>query len=105
MRVIFAKFPLFSKIQTLSHKLLVRKTSNHHHCNWHAQKPICRDLQVISSKNNLLTSVHNNTDDADDTNNYNKVIGIAQLNAFSCANNMSIYVAVYVQQYVGDSDC
>ena len=33
MRIIFAKFPLLSKIQTLSHKLLVRQTSNHHHCN------------------------------------------------------------------------
>ena len=32
----------------------------------------------------LLTSVHNNTDNADD---YNRVIGIAQLKAFSCANN------------------
>ena len=35
MRVIFAKFPLLSKIQTLSHNLLVRKTSNHHHCDCH----------------------------------------------------------------------
>ena len=49
MRVIFAKFPLLSKTQALSHKLLVRQTSNHHHCNWHAQKPMCRDLQVILS--------------------------------------------------------
>ena len=47
--VLFAKFPLLSKIQTLSHKLLVKQTSNHHHCNWHAQKPICRDVQMISS--------------------------------------------------------
>ena len=45
----FAKFPLSSKIQTLSHKLLVRQTSNHHHCNWHAQTPTCRDIQVILS--------------------------------------------------------
>ena len=44
MRVMFAKFPLFSKIQTLSHKLLVRQTSNQHHCNWHAQKPVVRDF-------------------------------------------------------------
>ena len=49
MRAIFAKFPLLSKIQTLSHKLLVRQTSNHHYCNQHDQKPICRDFQVISS--------------------------------------------------------
>ena len=32
----------------------------------------------------LLTAVHN---DADDANDYNRVIGIAQLKAFSCANN------------------
>ena len=43
------KFPLLSRIQTLSHKLLVRQTSNHHHCNQHAQKPISRDFQVILS--------------------------------------------------------
>ena len=49
MRVIFAKFPSLSKIQNLSHKLLVRQTSNHHHCNQHFQKPICRDFQVILS--------------------------------------------------------
>ena len=36
--VFFAKFQLLSKIQTLSHKLLVRQTSNHHHCHWHAPK-------------------------------------------------------------------
>ena len=46
---IFAKFPLLSKIQTLSHKLLVKQTSIYHHCNWHAIKPICSDLQVILS--------------------------------------------------------
>ena len=36
---VFAKFPLLSKMQTLSHKLLVRQNSNNHHCNWPAQKP------------------------------------------------------------------
>ena len=53
--VYFCKFPLVSKIPTLSHKLLVRQTSNHYHCNWHAQKLVCRDFQVIlsSSSNNL----------------------------------------------------
>ena len=47
----------------------------------------------------LLTSIHNNTDDADtaddadttddtdDANDYNRVIGIAQLKAFSCAKS------------------
>ena len=39
MRCFFlAKFPLLSQIQTIFNKLLVRQTSNHHHCNWHAQK-------------------------------------------------------------------
>ena len=45
----FAKFPLLSKIQTLSYKPLVRQTSNYQHCNWHAQNPTCREFQVISS--------------------------------------------------------
>ena len=49
MRVIIAKFPLLSKIQTLSHKHLVRQTSNNQHCNQHAQKHTCRDFQVILS--------------------------------------------------------
>ena len=53
MRVIFVKFPLLSKIQGLSHKLSVRQTSTHHHCNWHAQKPICWDFQVIWSSSSL----------------------------------------------------
>ena len=49
MRVIFAKLPLLSKIWTLSDKLFINQTSNHHHCNWHAQEPICKDFQVILS--------------------------------------------------------
>ena len=49
MRIIFAKFPLLCKIQTLCHKLLVRQISNHHYCNWHDQKPICKDFKVILS--------------------------------------------------------
>ena len=95
MKVIFAKFPLLSKIQTLSHKLLVRQTSNHHHCNQHAQKPTSSDLeQFFLVKNNfvyLLTSVHNDADAADNadaTEDYNKVIGIVLLKAFSCANKV-----------------
>ena len=49
MRVIFEKFPLLNKIQTSSHKLLVRQTSNHHDCNWHAHKPTYGEFLVISS--------------------------------------------------------
>ena len=49
MRIILAKCPLLRKIPTLSHKCLVRQTSNHLHYNWHAQKPKCRDFQVILS--------------------------------------------------------
>ena len=40
--------------------------------------------QFFLVKNNLLTSVHN---DADATDDYNRVIGIVQLIAFGCANN------------------
>ena len=49
MTVIFAKFPLLSKIQILSHKLLVKQTFYHCCCHQHAQKPICRDFKVILS--------------------------------------------------------
>ena len=37
----------------------------------------------------LLTSVHNDADDANDANNYTRVSGVAQLKAFSCAKNSS----------------
>ena len=46
--------------------------------------------QLFLVKNNLLISVHNDTDEADatdDANNYNRVIDIALLKAFSCAKN------------------
>ena len=43
--------------------------------------------QFFLVKNNLLTSVHNDIDDADDVNDYNSVIVIALLKAFSCAKN------------------
>ena len=46
--------------------------------------------QFFLVKNNLLTFVHNDTDDADaadKADNYNRVIGIALLKAFSCAKN------------------
>ena len=45
----FAKHPILCKIQTLSHKMLVRQTSNHHHCNWYAQKPKVGDFQLMLS--------------------------------------------------------
>ena len=47
LRYLFAKFPLLSKIQTWSQRMLVRHTSNHNHCDWHVQKPLCQDFQVI----------------------------------------------------------
>ena len=49
MSIIFAKFSLLSKIQTLSHKLVVRHTSHEHHCNQHAQTPIRKHFPVIST--------------------------------------------------------
>ena len=48
--------------------------------------------QFFLVKNNLLTSVHNDTDatdNADAADYYNRVIGIALLKAFSCANNVT----------------
>ena len=47
-------------------------------------------LSTDSKTYTLLTSVQNDAnhaDNADDANNYNRVIGIAQLKAFSCAKN------------------
>ena len=47
--------------------------------------------QCVLVKNNLLTSVHNDVDNADATDNtddYNRVIGIALLRAFSCSKNV-----------------
>ena len=87
----FHKIPIIQQDTNLSHKLLVRQTSNHHHCDQHAQnhkQVLSNDFeQFLLVKNNSLTSVHN---DVDATNDYNRVIGIAQLNAFSCANNIII---------------
>ena len=87
MRVFFfQKFLLFSEIQTLSQKLLVRQTSNYHRCDGMPKDLYSRlssDFkQFFLVKNSLLISVHNDTDDTDD---YNRVIGIALLKAFSCA--------------------
>ena len=44
--------------------------------------------QFFLVKNNLLNSAHNDTDNADAADDYNRVIGIALLKAFSCANSI-----------------
>ena len=52
--------------------------------------------QFFLVKKNLLTSVHNDTDNADnadDTDDYNRVIGIAQLKTFSCAKDPEVQKA------------
>ena len=43
--------------------------------------------QFFMVKNNLLTSLQNDADPADHTNDYNRVFGITLLKAFSCAKN------------------
>ena len=64
--------------------------------------------QFFPVKNNLLTSVHNDTEDADatdaaydadDTDDYNKVIGIAQLRAFCCAKMKCVSVSELNEMY------
>ena len=57
IRVIFAKFPLLRKIQILSHKLLVRQTSHHHHSDEHVQKATCRKFQVIMSSSSWSKTI------------------------------------------------
>ena len=47
--VFFLQIPVMIFLYKLYHKLLVRQTSSHHHCDWHTQKPVCRDFQVILS--------------------------------------------------------
>ena len=46
---VFLQIPVMIFLYKLYHKLLVRQTSSHHHCDWHTQKPVCRDFQVILS--------------------------------------------------------
>ena len=48
-------------------------------------------------KNNLLTSAHNDADATDDADDYNRVIGITQLKAFSCANNTQTIGYLFAQ--------
>ena len=69
MRDIVAKFSLFSKIQTISQTVGLPSDFK----------------QIFLVKNNLVTSVHNEADAADDNDDYNRVIGMALLKAFSCA--------------------
>ena len=91
MRVIFANFPLLSKIQTLSHKTVGQTNFLSPPLQLACPKTYLQGLssdfeQIFLVKNNLvylLTSVH----DTDATDDYNRVIDIALLNAFSCANN------------------
>ena len=44
-------------------------------------------IQFSPQKLQVLTPVHNDTEDTDDAGNYNSVIGIALMKAFSCAKN------------------
>ena len=44
----FCKIPIIQQ-DTNFFSQTVRQTSNHHHCDWHAKTPICRDFQVILS--------------------------------------------------------
>ena len=57
----------------------------------HSSAGLTTSLSTDSKTYALLTSVQNNadtTDAADDTNNYNRVIGMTQLKAFSGANKL-----------------
>ena len=86
----FCKIPNIQQDINFISQTFGQQTSNHHHCDQHAQKPICRDFssdfkQFFLVKNNLLTLDCN---DADDANDYKWLIGIALLKAFSCANNV-----------------
>ena len=51
-------------------------------------KPGC--IQFSLQKLQMLPPVHNDADDADNTDDYNRLIGIVLLKAVSCAKNWSI---------------
>ena len=44
----------------------------------------------------MLTLIHNDTDDASNAGNYNRVIGIAPLKAFSCGNKKTNKLQLYL---------
>ena len=57
--VFCAKFPLLHKIQTSSHKLFIRQTSKHHHCNWYAQKLVKNNFVCLCLRNNYGFQIGN----------------------------------------------
>ena len=65
-------------------------------------------LSTDSKTDTLLTFVHNDADDADnaddaaDADDYNWVIGIAQLKAFSCAKKSSIRLTTIPKTYLAN---
>ena len=76
--------------------------------NCRRQHSMCRVnyLSTDSKTYTLLTSVHNDADNTDDANDYNRVIGIAQLKAFSSAKNRTKDFPVDVfQMYTSSKQC
>ena len=49
----FCKIPIIKQDTNLSHQLLVRQSSDHHHWNQHTQKPTCKDFQVLPGQKQL----------------------------------------------------
>ena len=81
--------------------------------NCRGQHSMCRFTYISTDSKTyaLFTSVHNdadNTDTADDAYNYNRVIGIAQLKAFSCTDNIEyllIQTKIDCMSHIGEDTC
>ena len=84
----------FYSVQQILYVLLSYFTANHSFLPKAGRHP------VFPPKVKMLTPVHNDTNDTDDADDYNRVIGVAHLKAFSCANNDGhINITVDVQMY------
>ena len=46
----FCKIPIIKQGTNFISQTFGQTSFNHHHCNWHAQKPICKDFKVILSR-------------------------------------------------------
>ena len=53
MRVIFTNSHYSARYKLYLTNCWSDKTFNHHHCDQHAQKPLCRDFKVIFSSSSL----------------------------------------------------
>ena len=52
----FCKIPIIKQDTNFISQTVGKTKPNHHHCNRHAQTPLCRDFQVILSSSSWLNT-------------------------------------------------